>query len=138
MTATLDATPEQHDWIFDGHRITQLTIDTGAVRIATWTLQASAEIRLDTPFRFVEADGTARRIDPDEPEQLAPLLTLVGRAVDQLTVTRAGELEVSFGDGSRLFAWPHPLHVAWHVAGGGALEGMAYQCVPGGGMPWME
>ena len=138
MTATLDATPEQHSWSFEGHRITQLTIDPGAVRIATWTLQASAEIRLDTPFRFVEADGTARRIDPDEPEQLAPLLTLVGRAVEQLTVTRAGELEASFGDGSRLFAWPHPLHVAWHVAGGGALEGMAYQCVPGGGMPWME
>lgn len=138
MTATLDATPEQHGWTFEGHRITQLTIDAGAVRIATWTLQASAEVRLDTPFRFVETDGTARRIDPDEPEQLAPLLTLVGRAVEQLTVTRAGELEVSFGDGSRLFAWPHPLHVAWHVAGGGALEGMAYQCVPGGGMPWME
>ena len=138
MTATLDATPEQHAWTFEGHRITQLTIDAGAVRIATWTLQASAEIRLDTPFRFVEADGTARRIDPDEPEQLAPLLTLVGRSVEHLTVTRAGELEVSFGDGSRLFAWPHPLHEAWHVAGGGALEGMAYQCLPGGGMPWME
>ena len=138
MSATLEATPEQHVWTFEEHRLTQLVVEQGAVRLATWTLQASAEIRLDTPFRFVEADGTARRMDPEEPEQLAPLLTLVGRTVMALAVTRAGELEVGFGDGSRISAWPHPRHEAWHVAGGGALEGMAYQCLAGGGVPWAE
>ncbi|HUF26110.1 MAG TPA: DUF6188 family protein [Gemmatimonadaceae bacterium] len=138
MSATLDATPQQHSWTFEEHCVTQLIIEPGAVRLATWTLQASAEIRLDTPFRFVEGDGTARRIDPEEPELLAPLLTLVGRTVHGLVVTIAGELEVSFGDGSRLSAWPHPRHEAWQVSGGGALEGMAYVCAIGGGVPWGE
>src|SRR5688500_15008080 len=135
MSAEVSLTSEEHRWTLSGHRVTQLAVDLSSFRLQTWTLEASAEIRLAVPFAFHEPDGVQRRLDPDEPEQLAPLLSLLGRSVERLVVSRRGELQVAFGDGSSLDVAPHPREEAWEVQGGGALEGMAYRCRPGGGVP---
>ena len=136
MSAEVSLSPDEHRWLLAGHRVTQLAVDLTSFRFLTWTLEASAEIRLAVPFTFVEPDGVKRRLDPDEPEQLAPLLSLLGRSIELLVVTRLGRLELGFGDGSSLECAPHPRTDAWEVQGGGALEGMAYRCAPGGGPPW--
>ena len=136
MSAEVSLSPDEHRWVLSGHRVTQLAVDLTSFRFQTWTLEASAEIRLVVPFSFHEPDGMLRRLDPDEPEQLAPLLSLLGRAIEVLVVTRRGELRLTFGDGSSLESNPHPRVDAWEVQGGGALEGMAYRCGPGGGAPW--
>ena len=136
MTATLEESPDRHRWVLEGHRVTQLLIDLSAFRFQTWTLQASAEVRVGVPFAYREADGSERRIDPEEPEQLAPLLTLLGRPIDALTIGRDGSLAVDFGDGSRIAVRPHARTEAWQIQGGGALEGLGYLCGPGGGPPW--
>lgn len=136
MSAEVALTPDEHRWVLSGHRVTQLAVDLASFRFQTWTLEASAEIRLAVPFIFHEPDGVQRRLDPDEPEQLAPLLSLIGRSIELLVVTRRGVLTLAFGDGSSLEAAPHARVDAWEVQGGGALEGMAYRCGPGGGIPW--
>ena len=136
MTADVSLSPDEHRWILSGHRVTQLAVDLTSLRFLTWTLEASAEIRLAVPFTFHEPDGVKRRLDPDEPEQLAPLLSLLGRSIELLVVTRGGGLKLAFGDGSSLECGAHPRMEAWEIEGGGALEGMAYRCVPGGGAPW--
>ena len=136
MSADITETPNEHRWRLGGHRITQLSIDLTSFRLLTWTLEASAEVRLAVPFTFREPDAIERIIDPHEPEQLSPLLSLLGRTMDLLIATRDGELSLAFGDGSSLRAVPHPRKEAWEVQGGGALEGMSYRCEPGGGAPW--
>ncbi len=136
MTAALDERPDRHRWTLDDHRVTQLVVELGAVRLATWTLHASIELRLGVPFVIQQADGVARDADPDEPEQLAPLLTLVGRWLETLTVTADAELTVTFSDGTILTVRPDRRYEAWQVQGGGALEGVSYVARPGGERPY--
>ena len=136
MTATLDELPDRHVWTLHDHRITQLVVELGAVRLVTWTLHASLDVRLGVPFSVRQADGIDRAADPDEPEQLAPLLTLVGRWLETVTVTESAELTLAFSDGTYVVTQPDPRYEAWQVQGGGALEGMAYVASPGGGRPW--
>jgi hypothetical protein len=136
MSAEVSETPNEHRWTLAGHRITQLSLDLGSFRLLTWTLDASAEVRLAVPFTFREPDAIERTIDPEEPEQFSPLLSLLGRTIELLVVTRHGELTLAFGDGSSLRVLPHPRFAAWEVQGGGALEGMSYLGEPGGGAPW--
>ena len=134
---TLDEFPDRHVWTLDHHRVTQLAVELGACRLLTWTLQASAEVRIGAELTVRQADGIERVIDPDEPEQLAPLLTLVGRSLETLTVMRRGDLLLSFSDGTIVAVGPHRRRDAWQVQGGGALEGMAYRCEAGGRVPWV-
>ena len=133
---TFDDLSDRHVWTLGNHRVTQLAVELGACRIVTWTLQASVDVRIGAAFTLRHADGEARAIDPDQPEQLAPLLTLVGRSLETITVARRGELALAFSDGTIVTVGPHRRHEAWQVQGGGELEGMAYRCEPGGEVPW--
>jgi hypothetical protein len=136
MSAKLKHSEFEHAWELEGHRVTQLAIDPHSVRLLTWSLQASAELRLGVPFDFTEIDGIVHRVVPDEPETIAPLLTLINRTILSLRVTRPGYLHASFADGSSLAIGPDRKVEAWEVSGAGALEGMRYLCAPGGSVPW--
>ena len=138
MAASLDASPDRHHWSLSGHRVTQIAVDLTSARIQSWALDASLELRLGTAFILRLADGTERRVDPDLPEQLAPLLTLLNRVIETLVVSRRGDLVVSFSDGTEIRIASHPKLEAFEIQGGGALEGIAYIAVPGGGQPWAE
>lgn len=133
MTAELNDLGDRHEWTLTGHRVTQMSIDLTSARLHSWSLQASLDIRFSAPFTLREADGSSRIIDPRQPEQLAPLLTLIGRHVDTLEVEREGALTVGLSDGTTLRAESHPRYEAFDVQGGGALEGLEYRVPPGGG-----
>jgi hypothetical protein len=136
MPAVVDESPERHDWTLSGHRITQLCVELAACRIQSWSLTDSLEVRLAAPFRLTLADATSRSIDPELPEQIAPLLSIVGLEIHGLTVTRSGSLRIQISDGSCIEIDSHPRHEAFHVSGGGSLEGIAYLARRGGGAPW--
>src|SRR5688500_10759815 len=104
MTAELDHTPERHRWALAGHRVTQLSIDTTSTQLYSWSLQASLAVRFSAPFSVRQADGAERLVDPHAPEQLAPLLTLIGREIEVLIVERDGVLTVGLSDGTVLRA----------------------------------
>jgi hypothetical protein len=95
------------------------------------------EIRIGAPFTLHSAGGGVRPLDPVDTEQLAPVLALLRRRVRSLTITRRGELSLEFGDGARIDVAPHARHDAWELFGGGTLEGVAYRCDAGGGVPWL-
>ncbi len=136
MSAVLEQHPDRHLLSLDEHRVTQLVVELGAVRMLTWTLHDALELRLSVPFLVEQADGTERMADPQEPEQLAPLLTLLGRRAEELEAMQDGALSVAFSDGTILRLRPHARHEAWHLQGAGGLEGLVYRCPPGGGVPW--
>jgi hypothetical protein len=138
LSAHLEQRPDAHLLALDEHRVTQLLVELGAVRLQTWTLHDAIELRVGVPFTIRQADGDARRADPAEPEQLAPLLTLVGRRLEVLRVGRDASLVAGFSDGTVLEVHAHARHEAWQLQGAGGLEGLVYLARAGGGRPWEE
>ena len=136
MRATLIESTDEHHWMLLDYRVTQLLVDPGSFRLQSWSLEGSLEIRFGAPFTLVSARGGARRLDPEQTEGLAPVLGLLRRPLQSVTISRDGVLAVEFSDGVVLRAEPHPRHEAWEVQGAGTLEGMAYVCGVGGGKPW--
>ena len=131
MKAQLIESEDEHHWVLLDHRVTQLVIDRSSIRIQTWSLDGSADIRLAAPFAMQLASGATRHVDPSDTERLAPCLALVGLGVRSVTVTRGGTLTLAFTDGSTIAAAPDPRRSGWDVQGGGILEGMAYAGQPG-------
>lgn len=138
MSAVLDPRPDGHRLSLDEHRVVQLLVELRGVRLQTYSLPDAVELRIAVAFDLRQADGDARRVDPAEPEQLAPLLTLVGRRLEYLVVGDAGRLDAAFSDGTILTVMPHPRAEAWHLQGAGGLEGLDYVCPAGGGRPWQR
>ena len=138
MKASLIESQDEHHWVLLDHRVTQLLIDADSVRLQTWSLDGSADVRLAAPFTLRPASGADRGLDPAATESLAPALALLRRGIRSLTVARTGTLTLSFSDGSSIIAEPHPRLESWEVHGGGVLEGMSYICAPGGGAPWED
>ena len=136
MSASIDERPDRHVLTLVDHQVTQLVVELGAVRLLTWTLRDALELRIAVPFAVRQADGVERRVDPREPEQLAPLLTLVGRRSEAFEAGREGALRVAFSDGTLLAVHPDARHEAWRLQGAGGLEGLDYRCPAGGGVPW--
>ena len=50
MNAQLIESADEHHWVLLDHRVTQLVIDRSSIRIQTWSLDGSADIRLAAPF----------------------------------------------------------------------------------------
>ena len=136
MSASLDQLPDGQILALDDHRVTQLLVELRAVRLLTYSLGDAVELRVGVPFTVEQADGEPRRVNPSEPEQLAPLLTLVGRRAEVLRMATDGALTAGFSDGTVLRVAPHPREEAWQLQGAGGLEGLAYACPAGGGPPW--
>ncbi len=132
MGATLIESPDEHHWVLLDHQVTQLIIDVGSFRLQTWSLEGSAEIRCSAAFTLRQGSGAERTIDPAETETLAPLLSLLHRRLESITITRDGELTATFSGGISLVASGARTtaggrrNAPWEVQGGGALEGMSY------------
>jgi hypothetical protein len=126
MGATLIESPDEHHWVLLDHQVTSLVIDATSFRVQTWSLDASAEIRCAAPFTLRQASGAERVLDPAETETLAPVLSLLRRRLESVTVTRDGELTAAFSGGVTIAVGGRRGPAAWEVQGGGALEGMSY------------
>jgi hypothetical protein len=126
MGATLIESPDEHHWVLLDHQVTQIVVDASSFRLQTWSLDGSAEIRCAAPFALRQSSGAARTIDPAETETLAPVLTLLRRRLESITITREGELTAAFSGGTSLVVNGRRRTAGWEVQGGGALEGMSY------------
>ncbi|HVE78697.1 MAG TPA: DUF6188 family protein [Gemmatimonadaceae bacterium] len=136
MQATLIESADEHHLVLLDHRVTQLVFEPGTLRLQTWSLDGSAEVRLAAPFRLrLAAGGAERTLDPAAAETLAPVLALLRRGVESLTLTRSGTLTLAFRDGAAVVADASGRGAAWEVDGGGILEGLAYRGVAGV-VPW--
>jgi hypothetical protein len=134
MQSSLIQSTDEHHWVLLDHRITQLAVDASALRLQSWSLDGSTELRVAASFTLRGAGGAERTLDPVETLTLGPALALLRRRLASLTITRDGELTADFGDGVALVVAPDRRIDAWELQGGGALEGMAYRCPPGGGL----
>jgi uncharacterized protein DUF6188 len=126
MGATLIESPDEHHWVLLDHQVTQIVVDASSFRVQTWSLDGSAEIRCSSPFTLRQASGAERTIGPTETETLAPVLALLRRRLESITITRDGELTAAFSGGTSLVVSGGRRTAGWEVQGGGALEGMSY------------
>lgn len=126
MGATLIESPDEHHWVLLDHQVTQIVLDASSFRVQTWSLEGSAEIRCSAPFTLRQSSGAERAIDPAETETLAPILGLLRRRLESITITRDGELTAAFSGGTSLVISGGRRAAGWEVQGGGALEGMSY------------
>lgn len=132
MGATLIESPDEHHWVLLDHQVTQIVVDAGSFRVQTWSLDGSAEIRCSAPFALRQSSGAVRTLDPAETETLAPVLALLRRRLESITITRDGELTAAFSGGLSLVIGGRRADgsgrrtAGWEVQGGGALEGMSY------------
>ena len=62
MNAQLIESDDEHHWVLLDHRVTQLVIDRSSIRIQTWSLDGSADIRLAAPFVAYLASGADPRL----------------------------------------------------------------------------
>lgn len=136
MPATLLESPDEHHWMLLDHRVIQLVFDVRSLRMLTWSLDSSVEVRLAAPFALESPRGGGRRLDPERTEGLGPALALLRRPVQSLTISRGGELALELGDGAVLRAAPSARVEAWDVVGAGSMEGMSYRCHTDGRAPW--
>ena len=79
MSTFVDQRDDAHEWTLEGHRLSELAVDRDGLRLQSWSMSESLFVRVLAPFRYAQADGSERTIDPHEPEQLSPLLSLLGR-----------------------------------------------------------
>lgn len=135
MHASLIESEDEHHWVLLDHRVTELSVALRAVRVRTWSLDGSLELSLSAPFRLRLSSGAVRSLDPARAESLTPLLALVGRGVQSVTIARSGDVIMAFGDGAALEGSPDPRLAAWELLGAGLLEGLAYRSAPGAA-PW--
>jgi hypothetical protein len=126
MGATLIESPDEHHWVLLDHQVTQVVVDASSFRVQTWSLEGSAEIRCSAPFTLRQSSGAERAIDPAETETLAPILGLLRRRLESITITREGELTAAFSGGTSLVVSGCRRNAGWEVHGGGTLEGMSY------------
>jgi hypothetical protein len=136
VSAFVEERDDAHEWTLEGHRLAELAVDREGLRLQSWSMSESIHLRLLAAFRYLQADGSDRTIDPHEPEQLSPLLSLLGRLVLGVTVHADGRIAVRFGDGSELSCTPQGARDTWDLQGAGALEGLGYRAPAGGGTPW--
>lgn len=123
------------EWRFTDWRITQITIDAASIRLLAWRLEGAAEIRISAPFRFRDRDRESR-VDPGNAPELALMLPVVDRAIEMIRVEGTGALQLRIGGRMILNVEPDRDFEAWEIGGAGMLEGLAYLCPPGGGLPW--
>lgn len=135
VQASLIESSDEHHWVLLDHRITQLMVGTTAIRLQSWSLEGSLEIRLGAPFGLRLGKGSMRTLDPSDAPALAPMLALLGRPLRAVTISRGGDLTLDFGAGATIVAPAHARLDAWEVQGAGALEGVAYACGPAGAGP---
>lgn len=135
MHSSLIESDDEHHWVLLDHRLTELSITRRAVRVRTWSLDGSVELSLSAPFRVRLASGAVRTLDPSRPESATPLLPMVGKEVQSLTVSRSGDVVMEFADGVMIEAAPDARAVSWELLGGGVMEGVSYRCAPGVN-PW--
>ena len=130
MGATLIESPDEHHWVLLDHQVTQVAFDTGSFRVQTWSLEGSAEVRCSAQCAIRQPSGATRVIDPTETETLAPVLSLLGRRLESITITKEGELTAAFSGGVSMVVGRQGAsgrrRAGWEVHGGGALEGMSY------------
>lgn len=135
MHASLIESPDEHHWVLLDHRVSELSISPRTVRVRTWSLDGSLELSLSGDFRLRLASGATRALAAGRTDALAPLLAVVGRGVQAVTVGRNGQVVMDLADGAAIEAGPDPRVVSWEMVGGGILEGLAYRCAPGT-TPW--
>lgn len=85
-------------------------------------------IGITGPFRL-SRHGDTMTLRPDHPQELGPVLALVGRVVVSATATQTGTLEMVFADGSHLKVEPHERYEAWEFVG---ERQSRLVCAPGG------
>jgi hypothetical protein len=117
-----------------GWQVTRCFVDAAAFGLLVdGGTGETLRLYLETAFTLSEEGGrTAYGGDDTQPADYAPLLSLMGRAISRVRISRNGDLSVQFKDAAAIHVPPDSRFEAWELDGLGRLMMI---CVPGGGEP---
>lgn len=111
--------------------VTGVCIDW-SVRLVIGSAGAPLEIRIESPFLFVNSDGIRSELVPaDDPQAIAPVLAAVRRPLERLDAFKDGRLEILIGDGISLSVPISNEFEPWEIGG---PNGFRIVSLPGGGI----
>ena len=111
--------------------VTGVCIDW-SVRLVVGSAGAPLEIRIESPFLFVNSDGIRSELVPaGDPQAMAPVLATVRRPLERLEAFKDGRLEMSVGNGISLNVAISNEFEPWEIAG---PAGFKIVSLPGGGI----
>ncbi len=109
--------------------VTQCRLDYAFSMVIADCPAGTFEVRIEHPFVVVGHGGEVE-LDPEgEPQQMAPALRVLRRAVEQAIAFKDGSLEVTFDDGSVLRVAVDEDYEAWNIVG---PNGLRIVSMPGG------
>jgi len=113
--------------------VTQICFDASSVRLSSWSLTSTLEIRITIPFVLVQANGSRSEIDPEISKQLAPVLSLLRETIVSLQIETSGALKVLIGNGGQVVLEVplHPEYEAFEIKGTGEFSDVQYLAGPG-------
>jgi hypothetical protein len=134
LVATVEAIEDPRGWALSvrGWTITRCYIDpSGFGLLADGGTGEILDVYIEGHFTLREAGHEESFRAGDGATRLAPLLTLMGRELNEVRVSRNSDLTVIFTDGSTLSAAPESDYEAWNLEVGRVM----FICTPGGGGP---
>ena len=81
----------------------------------------SFEIRIETHFSYEFPGGRQGQADPADDAALRPLVEFRNKVVNDVRISREGQLDLDFADGSKIHVSPDPKYESWRVSGPGRI-----------------
>jgi hypothetical protein len=134
VTTALIEVDDGWELAVSGWQVTRCFVDPAAFGLLVDGGEGETlRLYLETTFAVSDADRHATYGQRDaKPADYAPLLSLMGRPVSRIHISRSGDLSIDFEDAAAIHVPPDPQFEAWELEGLGPLM---IVCVPGGGEP---
>jgi hypothetical protein len=94
----------------------------------------TAELYVETPFRLI-GSGTDATCVPEDPESLAPALSLVNKKIIEIRISNSGSMTTNFESGVSINVDPHGAYEAWQLGGS---TGFLLVCQPEKGVSFFK
>jgi hypothetical protein len=122
-------TAEHWDVPVSDSEVTRVSFDW-AVSLLIGSGEATFEVRIEGEILLEDADEAGLTIDPEgDPQQLAPVLSLLRQPVDHVCALKNGELRIGLSSGTTLRVAASDEFEPWEISG---PRGMRIVSVPGG------
>jgi hypothetical protein len=112
-----------------GAHVTRCIVDPWSLTICVGQEESACLLRISGRFTFLSTDTLELNPEAHAPEQLGPVLRLIGHAVTSAVATTTGTLKVVFDDSAEIHVPSDHDYEAWTVT---CESGWRAVCTPGG------
>lgn len=139
MNSLMREFDDRRIWAIGGHEVTRLCVDYRVTIEIWWRDEASPDnyVTIQIGNSFVLHRGGAQiEVIPEQITTVAPVLQILHRPVESLTVYRDGRLVLRMCDGDEIVVEKDAHFESWETHGTGELADVNMLCSPHDCPPW--